>query len=104
MAYFSRDMFNPVMSRLGVGLGLLWLQAAPVLAHTTPGSAVMLDFHRDGVMAELVLPLEELQISFRQPLLTETHTLLSKHQTALKDYIVAHVTPETPDGHKWTVE
>lgn len=97
-------MFKHSLSRLWISLGLLWLPAVAVFAHTTPGSAVMLDFHRDGVMAELVLPLEELQISFKQPLLTDTNAILSKHESALREYISAHVQPTTPDGRKWTVE
>lgn len=98
------NMVNGGLRKLGIGLGLFWLSAVVLRAHTTPGSAVMLDFHRDGVMAELTLPLEELQISFQQPLLAATNTILLKHRKALEDYIVAHVNPETPTGHKWTVE
>jgi len=97
-------MLKDSISRLGIGLGLLWLQASPVLAHTTPGSAVLLDFHRDGVMAELILPLEELQVSFQLPLLAETNNILSKHEGELRDYVGSHINPETLDGRKWTVE
>jgi hypothetical protein len=104
MANSSGNMFRNSLSRLLIAFGLLWLQAAVVFAHTTPGSLVMLDFHRDGVMAELTLPLEELQISFNQPLLAETNAILSKYETALREYLMAHVNPETPDGRKWTVE
>ena len=97
-------MFNRSISTLGISLGLFWLQAVSALAHTTPGSAVMLDFHRDGVMAELILPLQELQVSFKEPLLADTNGILSKHGSALKDYIGRHVQPETRDGQRWTVE
>jgi hypothetical protein len=92
------------LRKLGFNLGLLWLATLSVLAHTTPGSAVLLDFHRDGVLAELILPLEELQISFKQPLLADTNAILSKHQGALKDYIKSHINPETSDGRNWRVE
>jgi hypothetical protein len=87
----------------GCGLAILWLSAPAVFAHTAPGSAVLLDFHRDGVMAELILPLEELQFGFKQPLLADTNAILSKHETALKDYLVAHINPESSDGRKWSV-
>jgi len=97
-------MMNSSLRKLGVSLGVVWLSATLLSAHTTPGSAVMLDFHRDGVMAELALPLEELQISFKQPLLAQTNAILTKYQAGLKDYIRAHINPETPDGRKWTVE
>lgn len=54
-------------------------------------------------MAELTLPLEELQVSFQQPLLTETNVLLTKYAAALNEYLVAHINPEAASGTKWTV-
>ncbi|MFO1511662.1 MAG: HupE/UreJ family protein [Verrucomicrobiota bacterium] len=92
-----------LVRKFSLSLGCLWLSAAALLAHTTPGSTVLLDFHRDGVMAELILPLEELQLGFKQPLLADTNTILPQHETALKDYLAAHINPKSPTGHKWTV-
>lgn len=92
-----------ILQRLGVGLGLGWLSVASAGAHSLPGSAVMLDFHREGVMADLILPLAELQISFQQPLLADTNTILSQHGPALREYIRAHVQPTAPDGRAWAV-
>lgn len=96
-------MMNWFVRKIGISLGFLWLTAPVLFGHSTPGSSVLLDFHRDGVMAELVLPLEEVQLGFKQPLLADPNSLLSKHEVALKEYIVAHVNPETPAGQKWTV-
>lgn len=86
-------------------LALSWmlLSAPAAFAHSAPGSLVLLDFHRDGVMAELTLPLEELQLSFKQPLLAETNAILTKHAAALQEYLAAHINPETPAGNQWTV-
>jgi len=84
-------------------LSLIWLAGSRAFAHSAPGSTVLLDFHRDGVMAELSLPLEELQVSFKQPLLAETNIILTKYEAALKEYIAAHISPETTAGGKWTV-
>jgi len=100
---FTLDMTNRFIRGCGCGLAFLWLSAFAAFAHTAPGSAVLLDFHRDSVLAELILPLEELQFGFKQPLLADTNTILSKHETALKEYIAAHVNPESPDGRKWAV-
>jgi hypothetical protein len=69
-----------------------------------PGSVVMLDFHRDGVEAELILPLEELQLGFKEILLADTNTILSQHEVALREYLATHINPVTTDGRKWTVE
>jgi hypothetical protein len=96
-------MLESFARKLGVSLVLLWLSTAGLFAHTAPGSAVMLDFHRDGVLAELVLPLEELQYSFHQPLLAETNTLLARHEAALKNYLGAHINPVSLDGRPWSV-
>ena len=68
----------------GMVVSLVWLATPMALAHNSPSSAVLLDFHRDGVMAELILPLEELQFSFQQPLLAETNSILSKHAQICK--------------------
>ena len=80
------------------------LRAAPGLAHNSPSSAVMLDFHRDGVAAELTLPLAELELSFKHPLLAAPGEVLFKYQEALEEYVLAHVKPEADDGRKWIVE
>lgn len=74
-----------------------------VLAHNSPSSAVMLDFHRDQVRAELTLPLAELELSFKQPLLADPGAAFAQHHAALKEYVAAHVKPETLDGYAWNV-
>lgn len=63
----------------------------------------MLDFQRDGVAAELALPLAELELSFKQPLLANPAEAFAKNQDALKAYIAGHITPQTVDGKKWSV-
>ena len=63
----------------------------------------MLDFYRDRVGAELTLPLAELELSFKQPLLANPGEAFGQHRTALKDYVAAHVKPETTDGRAWNV-
>ncbi len=88
---------------MALALALLcWPMAAQ--AHQMPSTAIMLDFHRDAVAAELVLPLEELQLSFKQPLLSTPGEVLPKYGPALKAYLLEHVRPLAPDGHPWTVE
>lgn len=96
-------MNNRLVQLFSLACSLIGLSSLTAFAHSAPGSVVQLDFHRNGVMAELILPLEELQVSFQQPLLAETNLILSKHQPALKDYIAAHVNQQTSDGRKWAV-
>jgi hypothetical protein len=87
----------------GLLAGLLLLVATPLHAHNSPSSSVMLDFYRDHVGAELTLPLAELELSFKQPLLTSPGAAFAKNETALKNYVAEHINPETADGKKWSV-
>lgn len=82
---------------------LVLTAAAPSQAHPMPSSAIMLDFHRDTVVAELVLPLQELELGFKQPLLEQPGSVLPKDGPALKEYLRMHVHPAAPDGRPWTV-
>ncbi len=88
-----------------------WLTVLMVLmsvfslqAHNSPSSSVMLDFYRDRVGVELTLPLAELELSFKQPLLANPAEAFAKNNSALKDYVQAYVNPQTEDGRAWSVE
>jgi hypothetical protein len=72
-------------------------------AHPSPTSAVLLDFQRNSVATELVLPIKELEISFRHPLTAEPAKILQRYQVKLGSYVLAHIHPVTPDGRPWTV-
>ena len=90
----------------GFVLGMIWMvcSGTPLCAHPSPNTAVLLDFDRAGVKAELILPLPELEIGFGQPLAATPTEVVSKYGPALRDYIRAHVHPTAPDGRPWTVE
>ena len=80
------------------------LRPATATAHQMPSSAVILDFSHVAVSAELILPLQELELGFKQPLLEHPEQVLPKYGPALKDYLLAHVHPVAPDGRPWSVE
>ena len=82
----------------------LLLRATPAAAHPMPYTAVLLDFDRDSVAAELILPLQELQLGFEKPLLDAPEQVMPRYGPALKDYVLAHVHPTAPDGRPWSVE
>jgi len=84
-------------------VALCLLPGGLLCAHNSPSSAVLLDFQGNGVAAELTLPLSELELSFKQPLVTEPANALAKNNSALKEYIHAHVNPKTEDGRAWDV-
>lgn len=86
------------------GLGTWLLLTAPAVAHNMPNSMVFLDFHRDGVSTELVLPLNELELAFKQPLMQEPEATVRNHGPKLQRYILENIHPKAPDGREWKVE
>lgn len=107
MSKATFGFFPPVAIRWAVLLAAGWLlvlRPAPAQAHQMPATAVMLDFGRDGVSAELILPLQELEFAFKQPMLEHPEQVLPQHDAALRAYLLAHVHPTAPDGRPWTVE
>jgi HupE / UreJ protein len=91
------------MKKLILAASVICLSAVCTLAHPSPNSAVSLDFHHDGVVADLTLPLPELELSFKQPFLSAPAEVLPKYRAALNDYVLAHVKPEADDGRAWSV-
>lgn len=85
-------------------LGAWLLLTASAIAHNMPNSVVSLDFHRDGVSAELILPLNELELAFKQPLMREPEATVRNHGPELQRYILGHIHPKAPDGREWKVE
>jgi hypothetical protein len=74
------------------------------LAHDMGGSVVFLDFHRDSVGAELVLPLSDLEFGFDRPLLEDPAAAFAKYHVELAAYIESHVKPAAENGQPWTVK
>ena len=73
-------------------------------AHNMPQSAVMMDFGREDVTVDLILPIQELELAFKQPLLHEPAAILTKYERQLRAYLHEHIQPTTMDGKPWTVE
>ncbi|MBB5350539.1 hypothetical protein HNR46_000767 [Haloferula luteola] len=72
--------------------------------HNMPGSSVALDFQPNSVNAELILPLQELELAFKRPLLKEPKSAFTLHEAELHSYLVEHVRPVSSDGRDWNVE
>jgi hypothetical protein len=112
-----------LLPRLVLTLFAALLGGTSAQAHNAPGSSVALDFFQDHVRAELRLPLSELELSFRQPLLTATASLathptgtapadsapadilarVEQHRPALAAYLLRHFVPSAPDRRAWLV-
>lgn len=90
------------MRRLLLILGLL-LCGGLSQAHPMPGSQVLLSFGRDAVTADLELPLDQLELALKQPLMADPEAAIEQQRAALAAYLAAHVRPVAPDGRAWVV-
>jgi len=90
------------MRRLLLALALL-LCSVLSQAHPMPGSQVLLSFGPEAVTAELELPLDQLELAFRQSLMDEPESAVERQRGALVAYLAAHVRPVAPDGRAWLV-
>ena len=72
-------------------------------AHALPNTAVLLDFQRTAVAAELEIPLDQLELGFKQPLMDSPMDAAVRKRAALTAYILDHVRPVAPDGRAWRV-
>jgi len=75
---------------------LVWSGAA--LAHALPGTGVSLDFCQDEVGLELILPLDQLELVFKRPLLDAPLRAVERCPRELPAYLVEHIRPVAPDG------
>ena len=82
---------------------LFLVTAIPAWGHPMPSSAVVLRLHRDGIDAELTLPIGELATGWEKPLPPDAVETVQKYGAELEEYVRAHVRPSAPDGRPWTV-
>lgn len=73
---------------------LAWAMAAG--AHPAPQSEVLLESRPDGIHAELVLPLDQLQLALPGG--------LPAGDAEMAAYLAAHIRPVAPDGRAWVVK
>lgn len=78
---------------------LAQLAAWPAAAHLTPNSEVRLDFGRDVVSAEVIVPLGELGYAMGGPIAPRA----GPAPAALGRYLLAHMAARAPDGRPWTL-
>lgn len=77
--------------------------ASPAAAHAMPSSMVSLDLNQNDVTAELILPLDRLEISYGKTLTEQPEQSLLEYEQELKAYIQEHVYPTSSDGQAWSV-
>ncbi len=75
-----------------------------VLAHPMPNSVVLLDIKSTSVSAEIQLPLNELELAFGNNVNdNNSATLVKRLGPQLKDYLLKHIHPISPDEKAWEV-
>jgi hypothetical protein len=73
-------------------------------AHAAPDSALMLDLREDHMDAELLMPLDQLEIALGQPLAAPPEQALVAQGEVLSSYVLKHVAVRAPDGRAWLVK
>lgn len=96
----------PVLRRACV-LGLMIVLAITMAAawgHPSPHSEVLLEGRADSVRAEVTLPLDELALALRRPLVATASNGVRIADADLAAYLAAHIRPVAPDGRAWLVK
>ncbi|GAB4038859.1 HupE/UreJ family protein [Spirosoma gilvum] len=72
-------------------------------AHPMPNSVVLLNVHANRIDAELQIPLVELQSAWGHAVNDSSAGLVERLGPQLREYLKAHIRPQSPDGRFWTV-
>lgn len=72
-------------------------------AHPMPNSVVLLIIHGDRIDADVQIPLSELQAAWGHGVNDSANGLVARLGPQLRDYLMAHICPQNPDGRDWTV-
>ncbi|NEU70115.1 HupE/UreJ family protein [Spirosoma agri] len=68
-----------------------------------PNSVVLLTIHGDRIDAEVQIPLSELQAAWGHAVNDSANGLVARVGPQLRDYLMKHIRPQSPDGRDWTV-
>jgi hypothetical protein len=87
------------MGRALALIAALLALAGPAAAHLTPNSEVRLDFGREAVTAEVLIPLGELGYALGAPIPGR----IGPAPAALSGYVLPRLAARSPDGRAWTL-
>ncbi len=77
--------------------------AQTISAHEMPSSAVSLNFEEKRVTAELILPIDRLEVAFGKRLTDSPSEVIDSYREELEAYFIQHVRPVSPEGEDWSV-
>ncbi|TWT01814.1 HupE/UreJ family protein [Planomicrobium sp. CPCC 101079] len=84
-------------------MAVLLIAPSSTSAHSMPSSLVYLDFLEDEVGAELIIPLDRLEIAMEKNLYEDPEQAIETYHDELVTYITSHISAETPEAEQWTV-
>ena len=90
----------PIM--LSIIVTVLFLVPSSISAHSMPSSVVYLDFLENTVEAELVIPLDRLEVAFEEDLYDNPEQAIQTYHDELKAYITSHISAESNEAEQWT--
>lgn len=83
---------------------VVFLTPSSTSAHAMPSSLVYLDFLENEVAAELVIPLDRLQVAFEENLYVNPEQAIDTYHDKLLSYITSHISVETAAEEQWSIE
>ncbi|WP_046216315.1 HupE/UreJ family protein [Paenibacillus wulumuqiensis] len=83
---------------------LFFLAPLSTSAHSMPTSAVFLDFSEKNVTAELVIPIDRLEVAFDHNLTDEPEKAIKSYHKELVSYITNHISVKSPEGTEWSIQ
>lgn len=93
-----------LLACMSLVMTLLFLAPSSSSAHSMPTSAVYLDFLEKNVAAELVIPIDRLEVAFEKNLTDDPERAVSSYHAELISYITSHMSVETSGGEAWSVQ
>lgn len=93
-----------LLACMSLVMTLLFLAPSSISAHSMPTSAVYLDFLETNVAAELVIPIDRLEVALNQNLTNDPERAVSTYHDELISYITSHMSVETSDGEAWSMQ
>ncbi len=87
-------------------LAITLFQFVPISlkAHPSPNSLIFLDINPDIVQMEVLLPVPELELSFKKELLSHPEDILNRWGSEIQKYLLHHISAYTEKGKPWHVE
>lgn len=97
-------MFKQIMLiTMSILMTVFLLIPSSISAHSMPSSMVYLDFLENKVSAELIIPLDRLQVAVEENLYDDPEKAIVTYHDDLVSYITSHISAVTANNEQWSV-